>query len=98
MTYVVKFSAQAQQALSDIYLYIMQDKPRAAEKFYQELMDSCLSLDEFPLRNPRVPQEGSLGSKQEIRYISHRPYRIIYSIIGNRVTILDIRHGARQNV
>jgi len=78
--------------LRDIRDYIARDSPENAAKFLESLLDALDPLEEFPqgcslaLENDLVPYE--------LRQLIHRPYRILYRVVGTNVEILHVRHAA----
>jgi toxin ParE1/3/4 len=80
-------------ALADrdaIFDYIEADSPRAAV-----VMDDRIRRHVEQLR--QFPESGRLGRIEGTRelVINHTPYIAAYQIIGNKVRILRVLHGAR---
>jgi toxin ParE1/3/4 len=86
----VIWSPTALTNLQAIRAYIEQFNPRAARHLADELIASGNSLITFPHRGRVVPGT----SMREL--VTTYPYIIRYRVAGNAVTILRIRHGARQ--
>ena len=74
------------------------EAPVRGPKWFEELIDSLYSLEQFPFRYP-LTREAKL-TKREIRCLlfgkRHGVYRILYEVDRKRqiVWILHIRHGA----
>ncbi|MGO4883492.1 MAG: type II toxin-antitoxin system RelE/ParE family toxin [Bryobacteraceae bacterium] len=64
------------------------------------LEDAISSLAEFPRRCPLAPENTSFPF--EVRHLLYgsKPhvYRILFTIQGNTVRVLHIRHGRRQRL
>jgi toxin ParE1/3/4 len=96
MRYRVEISALARRDLERIYRYIQAEESRQAAKWFNRLEIELRSLSEMPERSPLARENSELrhllyGNKPDV-------YRIVYRIRIDRgtVTILTIRHGARD--
>ncbi|MDQ8029516.1 MAG: type II toxin-antitoxin system RelE/ParE family toxin, partial [Brevundimonas sp.] len=69
--------------------YIAIDNPTAAKRYQERLFNLSLSLTDFPERGRTV----SLWVR-ELTLL--RPYIIQYTIAGDEVRILSVRHSARR--
>ena len=89
----VILSPRAIQDLGEIVRYISFDNPVAAERLGYALIDSALSLAEFPERGRMVPEFDDGFTRELI----HPPYRIIYRAdpITGAVHISRFWHAAR---
>ncbi len=76
-----------------IWDYIDQDKPDAATAFISRLGEQVSSLERYPERCPTVPENELLGTAY--RHLLFGNYRTIFKIVGTRVIIMRIIHGAR---
>jgi plasmid stabilization system protein ParE len=69
-------------------------------RWFLALEDAIASLATSPARCPLAPENAD--SPFEVRHLLYgrRPhvYRILFTISGNTVTVLHIRHGRRQSV
>lgn len=74
--------------LEAIRSYIGQLSPLAAQRMALRLKSAGESLKDQPMRGR------SAGARRELTTIP--PYLIRYRIDGEQVTILEVRHGARQ--
>lgn len=98
MTYQVEITPQAEEELSGIVGYIAQRAPQAAQRFADNIRIAIGGLEELPHRCS-VARE-SLGHRDEIRELlfgRRRNYRVLFSIRGQKVIILGIRHAARDD-
>ncbi|HUS06695.1 MAG TPA: type II toxin-antitoxin system RelE/ParE family toxin [Bryobacteraceae bacterium] len=96
MAYVVNLTARAARDLFGLYGEINAAHSDAALKWYRELNEAVLSLEEQPNRCPVTPENDKL------RHLlaGHKPhiYRVIYRMLEKQkqVDVLHIRHGARR--
>ena len=76
--YKVYWSFQANEDLADIYAYIEEDSPAAADKVIDTLLDLGHSLATLP---ERFPREWDLEDAPLIfRFIPKWNYKIIYTV------------------
>ena len=79
--------------MAEIWGYIAQDNPDAATAFVLRLEEQISTLERFPERSPLVAENELLGTAY--RHLLHGNYRTIFKIVGSRVIILRVLHGAR---
>ncbi|WP_454717713.1 type II toxin-antitoxin system RelE/ParE family toxin [Caulobacter segnis] len=83
------------RALSDferIVAYIVgQSRPLAAQRLGQKLMAAGYNLAESPERGRAIRR-----GRRELTVVA--PYLLRYRIEGERVIILEVRHGARRPI
>ena len=79
--------------MAEIWEYIAQDKPGAAAAFVLRLEEQVGTLERFPERCPPAPENELLGA--DYRHLLYGNYRTIFKIVGSRVIILRVLHGAR---
>jgi plasmid stabilization system protein ParE len=89
----VEITETAEADVAEIWEYIAQDKPDAATAFVQGLEEQIGTLERFPERAPLVPENELLGTAY--RHLLHGNYRTLFKIVGSRVIILRVLHGAR---
>lgn len=77
----------------EIWEYIAQDKPEAAAAFVLRLEEQIGTLERIPERCPPAPENELLGTAY--RHLLYGNYRTIFKIVGSRVIILRVLHGAR---
>jgi toxin ParE1/3/4 len=88
----LRWDLRALQDLRDIRSYIaMRGSPAAGDRVRQHLRNRVHRL----LTNPFI---GVVSTNREIRILppTRYPYRIYYSVQGEDVVILHIRHTARS--
>lgn len=96
MTYRVIPTTAADRELEDAYHYIASDNPAAAAKWYNGCLAAMRSLGEFPNRCPLAPENDEFA--EEIRHLIFGNYRILFTICGDEVHVLHVRHGARKPI
>ncbi len=98
MTYRVELTARAGRNLERIFLAINAADSVQAKTWFNGLETVIQSLAEHPARGPTIQEDDRL---RHLLYGTGRTvYRIIYSIDERQrsVTVLHIRHGARQTL
>lgn len=75
--------------IEDLVGWISNDKPMAAVRMAERLQTSGDSLAHFPSRGRPIS-----AGRRELTHV--RPYLIRYRVEGDVVTILEVRHGARE--
>ncbi len=91
--YRVEITATAEADIAEIWEYIAQDRPETAIGFIRHLEEQIETLEQFPERCPRIPENTVLGSAY--RHLLFGNYRSIFKISGDRVIILRVLHGSR---
>ena len=92
-SFVVEITPSAEADIAEIWDYIAQDSPANAEAFVLALEEQIASLEKFPERCSRIPENEILGTSY--RHLIYNSYRTIFRISGTRVVILRVIHGAR---
>ena len=67
--------------------------PERARTWRAELADALHSLAEFPQRCPIAPE--AQGLQPPVHQLLHQSHRILFTIAGQEVRILHVRHTAR---
>lgn len=62
--------------------------------WFAALQDALDSLSELPFRCPSAPENKFL--LEEIRQLLFQKYRVIYTVSGNAVHVLHIRHQRQR--
>jgi plasmid stabilization system protein ParE len=97
MDYLVNITTRAKRDLAILFNDIHADDSEAAQKWYDGLKESILTLEKLPNRCPLTHENTKL---RHLLY-GHKPhvYRVIYRVLENvkRVEVLHIRHGARRD-
>jgi toxin ParE1/3/4 len=89
----IKWTAEAEQWLRDIFAYISADKPEAARRVVEGIYEKAQVLQRFPEIGYRYDRYPDLN----IRILLYGHYRIAYLIkpAGN-IDILGVFHGALE--
>jgi len=72
--------------------FIAADRPAAAAKWIDGLLDAVAKLTAFPDKGRMVPEVG----RAEIREILYGSYRVVYRLEEKRLFILTVRHQRRH--
>jgi toxin ParE1/3/4 len=91
--YQVEVTATAEADIADIWDFIAQDEPAAATAFVLHLEGQIDTLERFPERCPRLPESPLLGDAY--RHLIIGSYRAVFKIVGDRVVLMRVLHGAR---
>jgi toxin ParE1/3/4 len=86
-----RVSAAARADLDEIWFYIAQDSPEAADKFIRAIVT----------RFPRLASMSEMGRRREelsprLRSLAFGNYVIFYRAMENGVEIVRVLHGARD--
>jgi plasmid stabilization system protein ParE len=98
--YRVIIQPPAAAEMDDAYLWIAERAPDNATKWFNGLEAAIYSLEDFPERCPLA--EESKAFDVEIRQLVYGKrvgaYRILFTIVGDAVHILHVRHGRRKRL
>ena len=94
MSFKVEITAQAETELDEAYEWIANESPEKAVEWFNALVDAIQTLQNLPKRCALAPESETVG--QEIRQLLYSKYRILFIIRENTVSVLHVRHGARQ--
>ena|ERR1700724_3247302 len=101
MTFRVETTAAAEQDADAVLEWLLsQHAGSAGVRWFLALQDAIASLGKFPERCPLAPESEIFPFEVRHLLYGHPPhvYRILFTIEGNTVYILHIRHGRRQPV
>ena len=87
----IVWSALARTRLREIRAYVARDKPEAAERLAIRIVAMVEALRNHPYL-------GRVGAEPGIRelVIGRTPYIALYRVLGQRVVISTIWHGAQR--
>jgi toxin ParE1/3/4 len=88
---VVQRTAQAEEDLIELWLYIVQDNLNAADRVLDEIEECFHTLADNPLMGRLRPDIAP-----ELRYFVVGKYLILYRSVQNGVQIVRVIHGARD--
>lgn len=89
----VEITPSAEADIAEIWDYIAQDSPANAEALILALEEQIASVEKYPERCSRIPENEILGTSY--RHLLHGSYRTIFRVVGSKVIILRVIHGAR---
>jgi plasmid stabilization system protein ParE len=97
MNHRVVIETRAIRDIDEATGWIAGQSPDAAGKWFDAVEAEIQALARFPERCPRAREDGVFGF--ELRQLvfgrRHGRYRVIFTIQGNSVHVLHVRHGAR---
>ena len=88
---VIQRTAQAEEDLIEIWIYIAQDNPGAADRMFDNLEQRFHALADNPLIGQLRPDIAP-----ELRYFTVGKYLILYRAVPSGVQIVRVIHGARD--
>jgi len=99
MAFRVETTARAKRDLNGILAWLLsQEAGETGLRWFQGLREAVASLAHFPERCALAPE--NVWFPFEVRHLlyGHKPhlYRILFTIKGNTVSVLHVRHGRRQ--
>ncbi len=87
----INWTSEAENWLRDIYDYIAQENPSAAEKIVNAIYDKAQFLQQFPYMGYRY----NPSSQDDIRILLYGHYRIAYLIKPDKnIDIIGVFHGS----
>jgi plasmid stabilization system protein ParE len=95
--YHIAINPSVYKKLEDIFSYIALDAPQTALEVIDEIEKQIMSLEKMPERFALIPEKISYKNYQIRHFFCKKSFRIIYTIYGNEVRILDVRHAAQKS-
>ena len=92
MSHKVRLTFEVKQQVAVISDYIAQDSRTNAQHWRQSIRERMRSLKDFPERHEVAYLARDVG--RDIRHTFYGVYRILYTIEGDTVVVLTVRHGA----
>ncbi|KMZ13436.1 YafQ toxin protein [Candidatus Burkholderia humilis] len=86
---IVEWHPRAPKRLRQIYEYIEEHNPHAAEDIFRQVSEAVMTLAE----SPRLYRLGRIEGTREM--IVHPNYLVVYSVT-DRVTVLNVLHTRRR--
>jgi plasmid stabilization system protein ParE len=99
MAFRVKSTAAAKQDARNILAWLRsQQAGEAGLRWFQGMQKAIASLSELPTRCSLAPENKvfPFEVRQLLYGSSHHRYRILFTIEGDTVIVLHIRHGRRN--
>jgi toxin ParE1/3/4 len=88
---VIRRTAEADEDLIDIWLYIAPDNPGAADRLLDEIEEKFSLLANQPQLGPARPDIA-----EECRYFPVGSYLILYRIIPDGIEVVRVVQGSRR--
>jgi len=88
---VIRRTVQAEEDLIDIWLYIAQDSPAAADRLFDEIEKKLSLLADQPQLGPTRPDIA-----EGCRYFPVGSYLILYRIIPDGIEVVRVVQGSRR--
>jgi addiction module RelE/StbE family toxin len=85
----IRWTETAIAHVRGIYDYLERSAPVYARRMAERLVERPEQLRDFPESGRRVPEY----DRADVREVIEGPYRIIYRVEGENVTILAVVHG-----
>jgi len=98
VTYRVVFTPRARDGALEAFRWLAERSPEAAARWYDGLEKAIASLAKHPKRHPIAEEESELlGTEIRQKLYGKRrgTYRLLYSIEGDSVYLLYVRHSAQ---
>lgn len=93
MKYRIEITPTAAAEIEAAYLHIAEDAPLNATRWRRGMYATCDSLELIPEGCSLAPENDHV--EFEVRQKFYGQYRLIFTIVEDRVIILHVRHGAR---
>jgi plasmid stabilization system protein ParE len=100
MTYHVIIQPNAEAELDEAYVYRHARASQAAARWFAGIVEAINSLAHFPERCPLAPENEYFTEEiRQLLYGRRRDvFRILFTMQGDTVHVLHIRHGAQQHL
>jgi toxin ParE1/3/4 len=101
MAFRVEVSPKARRDADAILGWLLsQQAGEAGLRWFRRLEEAIGSLAHFPERCKLAPENASVPFEMRQLLYGHRPhvYRILFTIDGQTVYVLRIRHGRRKHL
>ena len=90
---VLLWTEQARSDLAALRAFISQDSPQYALVVISQLIAATDRLLPFPESGRAVPE----FDDPLVREVVHRPYRIVYRLVGDdQIHIVTVHHGSQR--
>ncbi|MHB9149745.1 MAG: type II toxin-antitoxin system RelE/ParE family toxin [Thermoleophilia bacterium] len=82
----------AEQQVADAFAYITSERPAAAVKWFERLVNKTESLSALPDQGHMVPE----AQQPSLREVLVEPYRVVYHRGEDLLVILSVQHERRD--
>jgi len=94
--YHITLNPSVHRKLEEIFSYIAAESKQTALYVIDEIEKRIISLESMPERFALAPEKITYKNYQVRHFFCKKSFRIIYTIRGNEVRILDVRHAAQK--
>ena len=101
MAFRVRTTTKAKRDLDDILKRLLsQEAGETGLRWFQGLREAVATLADFPQRCALAPENAVFPFEVRHLLYGRKPhvYRVIFTVEGNTVSVLHIRHGRRQPI
>jgi len=96
MVFAIRFTDDAERDLEELEAYIaLHDSARQAEQVVARIERAVANLAESPERGAHPPELLAFGIR-DFREVFFKPYRIVYEVVDDTVTVVLIADGRRD--
>lgn len=88
----VIWSERARMQVQEIFEYIAEDRPMAAER----ILDGFLKRVDLLLEFPEQGAAWGTTLRSDLRFIIFESYRLIYRLSAEEIAVLSVRHTRMQ--
>jgi len=97
MTFQVEITPIAESQIEKAYQWYKDRNPEFADRWFRELMNAIATLQEKPRRFSLAVEHQIFN--EEVHQLLHGKskniYRVLFTIRGNTVYVLYVRHGSQ---
>ena len=94
--YEVVLTKRAFADADEAFIWLFNEEPDAALKWYEELLVAFRSLAHSPRRWGLAREDPFFD--EEIRQLVYGRYRVLFTVKNTRVFVLRVRHGSRETL
>jgi len=88
---IIRYRAQALADIDEIYSYLLARSPQGAQNVLRAVYAAIHLLAEQPYSSPMTDMPGV-----RVKALTRYRFRVFYSVVGERVEIIHIRHTSRK--
>lgn len=95
----IVFAPTAEEDLDGNLTWLSTEAPERVEKWFTDLRAKIMTLEHMPALCRFAPENGLHGTEpiRQLLFTGYpSKYRILFTVDGDEVRILNIRHGARR--
>lgn len=96
MRYELEVQPSAEREIHDIYVYLLGFGGTKADAWMEDIWKAFESLEHMPERCALAPENPLF--RREIRQLLCRDYRIVFTVVGDDVRVLHVRHKAQAPI